>query len=162
MLVESSLLTTKKILAECIEPFQLLQAKNVLPHLLIGKALGGCGLPAALESALLTIEKILAKANQLFYLFELKKAFLQVFGEARAFSIGLGVIRLYWTPLLFLTKKLANASQVLQPLKATDEQLTAKMDEPLEQTVATLGFEKLALDLRKLLLDLEVASLGLR
>ena len=84
VLAEGSLLTQKKILAERIEPFQVLQAKSVITHLRIGEDLGGCGLTAALESALLTIEKILAKANQLSYLFELKKALLQVLGQATA------------------------------------------------------------------------------
>jgi len=108
----------------------------------------------------LTVEKILAIANQLSYLFELKKAFLQVLGQARAFGIGLGVILLYLTAFL-LAKDRANASQILQPLKATDEQFPAQQDDLLEQTVATLGFEKLALDLGKLLLDFAVATLGL-
>ena len=80
-------------------------------------------------------------------------------GQARAFGIGLGVILLYWTGFL-VPKDRANASQLLQPLQATDEQLPAQLDEPLEQTVSTLGFEKLALDLGKLL-DFKVATLGL-
>ena len=84
VLAEGSLLTTNQFLLESKEFFQLLQAKNVVTHLRIGEDLGGCGLTAALESALLTIEKILAKANQLSYLFELKKALLQVLGQATA------------------------------------------------------------------------------
>ena len=40
MLAKSSLLTTNKFLAECIEPFQLLQANSVVTHLRIGEDLG--------------------------------------------------------------------------------------------------------------------------
>src|SRR5262249_23595084 len=103
---------------------------------------------------------------------ELKKVFLQGFffgqvlfcqtllGQAGAGDVGLGLILLYWTAS-FVTEEPANASQLLQPLQATDPQVPAQLGEPLEQTVATLGFEKLALDLGKLLLDFEVAIPGL-
>jgi hypothetical protein len=166
-------LITEKILAERIEPFQFLQAKSVIKHLRVGADLGGCGLTAAFESALLTIEKILAEANHLSYLLELKKVFLQGFlfcqalfcqallGQGGAVGgIGLGVILVYCTELLLL-EKAANASQLLQPLEATDEQFPAQQDNLLEQAVATLGFEKLALDLGKLLFDCVVKTPGL-
>src|SRR5262249_33990583 len=140
----------------------------------IREDLGGCGLAAELESALLTIEKILAKANQLSYLLELKKVLFQGFffgqavfflgqaplGQAVLGRIGLEVILLYWTALL-LAKKPVNASQLLHPLEATDKQFPAQQDNLLEQAVATPGFEKLALDLGKLLLDFEVETAGL-
>jgi hypothetical protein len=167
MRAESSLLTTKKILAERIEPFQLLQAKSVITHLRIRQDLGGSGLTQPTESALLAIEKILAKADHLSQLLELKKVFLQgvffgqaLLGPAGAGCIGLGVTRLDRTDLL-RAKKAANASQLLQRLQATDPQLPAQLDEPLEQMVATLGFEKLALELGKLLVDFVVEPPGL-
>src|SRR5262249_45318049 len=74
---ESSLLITQKILAKCIEPFQLLQAKSVITHFRIREDLSGCGLTPLAESALLAKKKILAKAKQLSFLLELKKGFLQ-------------------------------------------------------------------------------------
>jgi len=95
VLAESALLATNKFPLESKEFFQLLQAKSVVTHLRVGEDLGGCGLTAALKSAPLTIEKTLAEANQLSYLFELKEAFLQVLGQARALGIGLGIARLY-------------------------------------------------------------------
>src|SRR5262249_53575871 len=143
MRAESSLLTTKKILAERIEPFQLFQAKSVIPHFRVGEDLGGCGLTPPAESALLAVEKILAKANQLSYLFALKEVFLRFWGRARGLGRGWGVILLYGAVCLLMEEP-ANASQLLQPLGATDPQFPAQQDEPLEQTVATLGFEKLA------------------
>jgi hypothetical protein len=174
VLPESALLTTKKVLAERIEPFQLLQAKSVITHLRIREDLGGCGLTPPAESALLAIEKTLAEANQLSQLLELKKVFPQGFllgqaafflgqallGQAGAGGIGLGVTLLYWTALL-LAKKAANASQLFQPLQAMDPQVPAQQGEPLKQKVATLGFEELALNLGKLLLDFEVETPGL-
>jgi hypothetical protein len=85
---------------------------------------------------------------------QFEKVFLQgvffgqaLLGPAGAGGMGLGV-----------TKKPANASQFLQRLQATDPQVPAQMDEVLEQTVATLGFEKLALELGKLLLDVEIET----
>jgi hypothetical protein len=162
MRAESSLLTPKKILAERIEPFQHFQPKSVVTHVRIREDLGGCGLTPAAESALLAIEKIFAKANELSQLLELKKVFPQgflfghavfgqpVLGQAGAGGIGGGV-----------AKKPANASQFLQRLQATDPQLPAQLDEPLEQAVATPGFEKLALELGKLMLDFVVETRGL-
>jgi hypothetical protein len=162
---ESSLLTTKEILAKCIESFQLLQTKSVVAHFRIREDLGGCGLTPVAESALLVKKKILAEANPLSQLLELKEVLLQVFflGQAvlgQAGAGGIEVVLLDWIALL-LTKKPANASQLLQPLQARDPMDAAQLGEPLEQTVATLGFEKLAFDLGKLLLDFEVETAGL-
>jgi hypothetical protein len=165
-------------LAKRIEPFQLLQAKSVITHFRIREDLGGCGLTPPGESALLAIKKILAKANQLSQLLELKKVFLQDFffgqpvffhallghallGQAEAGGIGGGVNLLDWTAFLLPAKKPANASQLLQRLQATDPQFPAQQDEPLEQAVAATGFEELALELGKLLLDFVVKTPGL-
>jgi len=60
-----------------------------------------------------------------------------------------------------LTEDPANASELLQPLGATDPQFPAQQDELLEMAVATLGFEKLARELGKPLLDFEVETPGL-
>ena len=145
VLAESALLITKKILAECVEPFQLFQAKSVITHFRVGEDLGSCGLTPLVESALLAIKKILAKANQLSYLLKLKKVFLQgvffvqpgfvfgqaLLGQAGVGGVGGGVILLDWTDLL-RAKKPANASQLLQRLQATDPQFPAQQDHLLE------------------------------
>jgi len=161
VLAESSLLTTNKFLLESKAFLQLLQPENIVTHLRVGKDLGGCGFAAALESTLLAVEKILGEANQLSYLLELKNVFLQVLGKFRACGISLGVTLLDLTAFLFLAKKPANASQLLQPVEASDKYFPAQQDELLEVTVATLGFKKLALELGKLLLDFAVATLAL-